>query len=312
MHLGIVDLGTNSIRLFIYNIVGSSRPEICYQEKHMVRLGKDVYSTGKLNKQSKLSTMESLKNFKKACNEFNVVQVNAVATSAARVAKDAPRFFNKIKEDIGFDFRIISGQEEAEYIARGVIENNSLPAGPLLLMDIGGGSTELSLTEGHTIHWSDSLTIGAAGGQQNFLKEYPPKKGSIKKLKQHILDLLCSEMHHHPEDPIVKAIGSSGSIRALARIMREDRDEEGEFTINQLKSFVSEIKNLKLKQIIKYPGMEERRADIILSASILLFTLLEHFKIGSVKTTRFALKDGILSEFVSNSSKHNRAAHVAE
>ena len=299
MHFGIIDLGTNSIRLFIYNTSKDTKPELCYRDKVMVRLGKGVYSTGKLNKESKSNTLETLKNFKKACKEYDVEQVEAVATSAARVAKDSAKFFKKVNEETGFKFRIISGQAEAEYIARGVIDNNSLPDGPLLLLDIGGGSTEVSLTEEKKIYWSDSLTIGAARGQQLFLKDQPPKEKAIKKLKEYILGLICTEMHHKPDKPIVKAIGSSGSIRALARIIREDRDEEGEFSRKDLKNFIDEIKDLSLDEIVNVPGMEAKRADIVLSASILLHSLLKHYEIKTVKTTRFALKDGILSEFLS-------------
>ncbi len=298
MQFGIVDLGTNSVRLFVYRQHESGELKLQLKRKEMVRLGDSVYETGKLNPLAIERTLDALQAFQDILERKKIDVVQAVATSAARCAKDGKDFCKLVRKKIGMDLRVISGKEEARLIAQGVTSNVKLGKDPVLLLDIGGGSTELSFCKGKKILQSASLKIGAASGQQLFLKKVPPRKSALIALEERVRELIDEKVPESPLDSIKYVLGSSGSIRAFNRILHGPAKTGSRFSRDELKSILKTLKKAEREEILLIPGIEARRADLITSAGVILKTFLDVYGIKKVRSTRFALKDGLLAEML--------------
>ncbi|MCB0353059.1 MAG: exopolyphosphatase, partial [Bdellovibrionales bacterium] len=160
MRMGIIDLGTNSVRLFVYDVSTSRPPKKLFQSKAMVRLGDNLYKGLELDPLAIKRTVKALKNFKKTLSEFRVTSLRAVGTSALRTAQNANELISAVLQETGIALEPISGEEEARLIATGVLANEPCGSGRHLLIDIGGGSTEIIVVEDNAITSFHSLELG--------------------------------------------------------------------------------------------------------------------------------------------------------
>ena len=337
MRLAIIDLGTNSIRFDIHEIntnrQGSLLHRRLYREKAMVRLGQNLFLEGKLNPDSRRRTLESIESFRETMDALRVDKTVAFGTAAMRDASDGEQFLEEIKRDTGIDFRIITGAEEASLIAKGVLANETLPKGLFALVDIGGGSTEISIckTVGKgqkKVLFAHSFNLGVAKLQQVFLKTQPPlpltiiaskkkiKKAGVKKtafkktndpvvqlrnfIKSVILPTILIE--HWPKAP--RIIGSSGSIIALSKLLNKDKDAAAKpFDRKNLEKVVDQMRTKTPDELLSMRGMEPKRVDLILAGGILLDEVSQLLGAKEIRTTEFALRDGILEEELNRYSK---------
>ena len=290
MRVAIIDLGTNSVRLFVYELMNSGQFRELYHKKIMVRLGDNLFATGFLDQEAVQRTLIAFKELAASIAKFKVEQVQAVGTSAMREAKDSSDIIKSIFDQTGIKLSVISGDREAALIANGILANSKLPSGPVALVDIGGGSTEVTLTDNGEILSSVSLPIGAARGQQMFLKTVPPQVGGESALREKVNDLLIPRVGHRAE----LVIGSSGSIRAIGELYQR-RKSRHTFPRSFLKQMIAELMPLKRDQIAKIKGIKEKRADLILSAIVVLDQVCECLGSRRVRPTNYALKDGILA-----------------
>lgn len=190
MRLAVIDLGTNSIRFDVHEISSNRKGMVqhrrLYREKTMVRLGQDLFLAGNLSSEGKRRTLEAVHSFKSTMDALHVDKIVAFGTAAVRDASDGQGFLKEIESKTGVHFRMITGAEEAALIAKGVLHFDRHPSGTYALIDIGGGSTEVSICKGKTILHSFSFNLGVAKLQQVFLKTQPPKKTKTKKEKSPI------------------------------------------------------------------------------------------------------------------------------
>lgn len=300
MRFGIVDLGTNSIRLFIFECL-KKRCELLVREKMMVRLGDGVYDSGKLNADAMQRTLKAFSHFHDLLDDYGVDKIRCVATSALRVASNSKKFKRKVYAKTGFEIEVISPEEEAELIALGVTSHVDLPDKKVVLIDMGGGSTEVSLCKGSKALISRSIPIGAARGQQLFLKTVPPAKGGEAALREHVDELLAEIFFDPPFKSARLAIGSSGSIRAFSRIYEFNTCHARVFTRRFLRDATIDLSQYTRKQLQTVPGLEARRIDLITSAGIILHQIMRYFDVHKLQVTKYALKDGILVRMLKES-----------
>ncbi len=308
MRIAIIDLGTNSIRFDIHEVSasrkGTHQHRRLYREKTMVRLGQDLFLNGKLSEESKRRTLEAVHSFHSTMRALSVDRCVAFGTAAIRDASDGENFLLDLKKKTGIEFRMITGAEEASLIAKGVLNNQpSLPKGTFALIDIGGGSTEISICKGHTVLRSHSFNLGVAKLQQVFLKTQPPvragKTGSdpVSELRQFIKSVVLPKLllEDWPEAPTI--IGSSGSIIALAKLVHRDKDRGHlPFEAKNLSKVVKQIQTKTTAELLAMNGMEPKRVDLILAGAILLDELSQMLKAKTIRSTEFALRDGILED----------------
>jgi len=298
--LAVIDLGTNSIRFDVHQIQPDLTQVLIHREKWMVRLGEQVFLTQKLNPKARVRTVHALQSFSKTMQVLGVQKVLAFGTSALRDAKDSKDFLNFVKKNIGIQIKVISGLEEAKWIAHGILKHEKQTAhGKFLLVDIGGGSTEISYcSKGKLIH-SRSFDLGVARLQQIFLKTSPPAKGSnsVDELRRHIRNAIEKTWKSWDKPSAPKLLGSSGTVRTLTRVAKKMEGMKS-FDLEFLKGLTKKLSKLSYDEIRKIPGMDPKRTDLILAGTLLLEEIVRIFKVKEVIATEISLRDGILDREV--------------
>ncbi len=296
--LAIIDLGTNSIRFDVYRI-NNKRVARLYRGKRMIRLGDGVFKTGALTPEAMARAMRAFQTIRRQLRELRVDQVVAFGTSALRSAKNSREFLDEVRRKTAISIRIISGQEEGRLIARGIMANITTPKGVYAMVDIGGGSTEISLASGKRLMSCQSFPLGANRLQQVYLKTMPPthKRGEwnpILALRQHLKDTLHPVAQSCEKNAVKTLIGSSGTIRTIGRILKKLGRSNKPVYRADLSAIISEMQTMTRRQLLKLPGLELKRVDLILPGAILLEEIMLAFNIRTLYVTDIALRDGIL------------------
>jgi exopolyphosphatase/guanosine-5'-triphosphate,3'-diphosphate pyrophosphatase len=307
MRLAVIDLGTNSIRFDVHEISSNRKGLIqhrrLYREKTMVRLGQDLFLAGKFSTEGKRRTLEAVQSFKETMDALHVDKIVAFGTAAVRDASDGESFLKEMEEKTGVHFRMITGAEEAALIAKGVLRFDKNPSGMFALVDIGGGSTEVSICKGNKIVHSHSFNLGVAKLQQVFLKTQPPQKittgknksDPVQDLRNFIKSVVLPKILIDRWPKVTKIVGSSGSVIALAKLVHGNREAFAKpFNKKDLTKTVKMIETKSPIELLSFKGMEPKRVDLILAGGILLDEMATLLSAKQIKTTEFALRDGIL------------------
>ncbi len=262
----------------------------------MVRLGENVFISGKLDPKASRRTLQALSTFKKRAEELKTEKIIAFATSALRDASDAEDLIVKIRKTLRMDVHIISGREEATLIADAILNREKPPKGFFGLVDIGGGSTEVSVCRGNKLVVSESFPLGVARLQQIFLRTIPPEDGkeAVKHLRGHVRTLLKTAIKNNDWPKTKSVIASSGTARALDRMC--NRNTGKDITPKWLEKLIRTMTPLTIKQIQSLPGMDPRRADLMLAGTVVLAETLRALGAESATSTEYSLRDGILDQ----------------
>ncbi len=297
MKVGIIDLGTNSARLYIYEVQTGKAPKRIYIERALVRLGDGLFDTGLLQPEAIDRTFSALNSFSQALQKYQPDLIRPIATSALRDAQNSEIFLEKASTLIGADFEVISGEVEALFICKGVLERSRrLPDQDFIILDVGGGSTEISLISGSEIVKAVSLPLGAIRGQQKILKSIPPaleEGNGVKALRALTYQLLSENFSDLSVQPKL-AIGTSGSCRALKRVARAEGEIANHISLDYIETLIRKVELLSLEEIKAIDQLEPRRADIILAAVCIIAEALKFFGISHLDAVNSSLKDGIL------------------
>jgi exopolyphosphatase / guanosine-5'-triphosphate,3'-diphosphate pyrophosphatase len=296
MRVAIIDLGTNSVRFDVYSLADSGKVRLLHREKLMIRLGQGVFVKGRLDVAAVARTVAALEHFREIAEGLRVRKIVAFGTSALREATDASALVEEVKKSTGIEIKVISGKEEAKFIAQGILANQTPPKGRYALVDIGGGSTEISACRAAHVHKaaSDSFPLGTARLQQVFLKRNPPRAANIKQMRDYIYNILSQKMRTERWPPCETVLGSSGTARALARIL--DKKKARGFSLKQLSQLVREMAEMSTTQLLEIEGMESKRVDMILAGAVLLEEICFALGARKILTTDFSLRDGIIYE----------------
>ncbi len=298
--LAIIDLGTNSVRVDIYRISGR-RVVRLHRGKRMIRLGDGVFKTGALTPEAKARTIRAFHAIRRQLIESRVSHLVAFGTSALRSASNSKEFLDEIRLRTGISIRIISGQEEGRLIARGIMESVPAPKGCFAMVDIGGGSTEISVASGKKLLSCQSFALGANRLQQTYLKTVPPqhKRGELNPvlaLRQHLKDSLQPLAQLRARTPIKSVIGSSGTIRTISKILKKLGRSNTPIYRADLSALISEMQTMTRNQLLRLPALEPKRVDLILPGAILLEEIMLTLNMRTLKVTDIALRDGILRQ----------------
>lgn len=321
MRLAIIDMGTNSIRYSIYEGESASNAELIYKQKDMVRPGQGVFTTGRIDEKNLDKITDSFSDWKKISQKYAVDKTISIATCAMRTANNADDVLKHIKKSTGFEVKVISGAEEARLIALGLmVRGLELPT-RAAFVDIGGGSTEISLVESDEILWSHSFPLGSQRLKQLFPKVNPPAEAKarareIKSLREKIQSKLTPLKKHLKGQSFPHVVGTAGTIKAVGRILnlREARmsgsfdyvkelavlPDSMEFSYLELKEFNSKLETTTRAALSFTEGLEAKRRDIIIPGSILLEEICSRLKANSIQTSTSSLRDGILLEQLTN------------
>lgn len=302
--IAVIDLGTNTFHLLIAE-VSSGAINTLYKEKIAVKIGQNGISKGLIANDAIKRAVKTLKIFKTVIDQFHVTQVNGVATSAIRNAKNGQNLLAKIKEETGIRIQVVSGEKEASLIFEGVKATKQLPSGTQLVMDIGGGSVEFILGDSNGIKWCKSFEIGAQRLLDRYHQSDPIEAASINLmndwLNEQLEDLLEAIKTHNP----IGLIGCSGTFDTLKSIyineLKIETPKENQLyslPISAYQAIHQELISKNKSQRLEIPGMVSMRVDMIVVASCLIHFVLNKLKIKEITACSYALKEGLLAESI--------------
>jgi exopolyphosphatase/guanosine-5'-triphosphate,3'-diphosphate pyrophosphatase len=306
-----IDIGSNSCRLKIARVV-QHRLRVVHEDREVTRLGASVFEAGLVSPDAMAATLRALKRFYKAVQMHGADQVRAVATSAMRDARNGRAFLAWVKDETGWDVEIISGLEEGRLIHRGVMGHEAGTAGRCVLIDVGGGSCEISLSEHKRIVETVSLPLGAVRLTQEFLKNDPPVKDDIARMKKFIARELRRASRKISAERVRVVIATSGTAAALSaasQAMRKSRPSKQSYVaptadIAKLAGKLTKMNNGGRSAV---PGIGPRRSEIIVAGAHVYAALLEHFDLPGLRYSDLGLRDGILAQMLAESDARTTA-----
>jgi len=299
-----IDIGSNSCRLKIGRVV-QHRLRTLHEDREVTRLGASVFDTGIVSPEAMAATLRTLKRFHKAVQAHGVDRVRAVATSAMRDARNSRAFLAWVRDETGWDVEIISGLEEGRLIHRGIVENEPAAAGRCVLIDVGGGSCEITVSDHKRMRETISLPLGAVRLTEEFLRSDIPQKDEIRRLRQYMdRELRRAHRRIHTEG-FRLAIGTSGTAAALSDAARALGKGRGKLratreltptpTVRRLTAKLTRMKNAERALV---PGIGPRRSEIIVAGAHVFAEILEGFGLQGFRYSPMGLRDGILAQML--------------
>ena len=303
----VIDVGTNSIKLLVADVCGHEVRPI-HEESRQTRLGQGFYETHRLQPESIALTAEAVWEFGEIAREKNAVSIRVIATSAARDAVNPADLTNAIERACGFKTEIITGEQEAEWAFAGAATDPALDKQPLLLLDVGGGSTEFILGRGDKKHFARSFPLGTVRLMEKFPPGDPPKKSEFETCRDWIREFLLNEVRPHLEPALkqesghVQLVGTGGTTSILARIENRldsfDREkiEHTVLTFRQIASCRKILWELPLVKRREIPGLPKQRADVILTGVLIYEVMMEEFQFEQLRVSTRGLRFAAVME----------------
>jgi len=298
--IGIVDIGSNSIRVAVYEITAAGEYRLIHENKESARLSQKIKADGRLDREELISIMPILKQFHHICLQYKCHDIRVAATAAIRNAINSQEIADDILQHTGLQVQILTGEQEAYYGFVGVVSNIEYEDG--YIIDIGGGSTEITLFRGRRLINSISLPIGAVNGQTISSKsselwtEHDVAKFT-KELKQ-----LLSQHNWIGSSPGLPLIGLGGTIRALSKLDQHRVNyplkiaHHYKLDPSVIQYFAQLLPSLPLAKRKQMNGLSKSRADIIAPGVIILNTILAYIQASSVVVSGTGLREGLLFE----------------
>src|SRR5512133_238956 len=283
-----VDIGANSVRLKVARLA-RRRMTTLHEDREVVRLGEAVFRTHMLSPDAMARTVKVLHRFRKAVDHYGDVRVRVTATSALRDAHNAQAFIEWVKVRTGWEIEVISGVEEARLIHLGILTNIKVRKWPLLLIDLGGGSCELTISNHGHIQETVSIPVGAVRLTQEFVRHDPPKEYEIKSLRAFV-----GEKVQRVARDIVKAapatvIATSGTAAALAW------GEERFVSARDVQETADELAEMSYDERIQLEGIGTRRGEIIVAGAAVYAEIVQRCKLRGYRYSDLGLRDGLLA-----------------
>ncbi len=305
MKVAVIDIGTNTFNLLVAHKPNRRLIPLAIH-KEFVFLGRGGINNNIIQDDAILRGLKTIKKFKKIANELGANKIIAIATSAVRNAKNGNDFTRKVKSLTGIDVNIINGNQEAEYIYNGAKEATNLGNNPVLIMDVGGGSTEFIICDRYQVYWKKSIEVGAARLFEQFHKSDPILHEEIEDIEAHLERKLNQVVEKAHDFEVETLIGSSGAFTSIAKMIAHNLNEpeklkhstEYEFDLVEFENIREHIVHLTLEERIKIPGLIRERAPMIIVGTVLVKFILEKLNIQQFKLARNALKEGVASEYL--------------
>lgn len=276
--IAAIDLGTNSMRLMLCEVVGK-KFRTKSKEVITTRIGKDMGHKGLLTEKAMAKNIEAIKYFKKRAEEYGAEKTIIFATSAIRDAANKDLFLERVKDETGLDIMVLNGEEEAEVGMLGA--SYGFEDENLLVIDVGGGSTELVLGSEDKILYSTSINAGAVRMTEKYVKSNPIQQSDIQELEKSLETLFSDALNQLKEKKIDKVLAIGGTATTAASIFHKARVYDWELIHNTIlnKTFLDNLfetlKSMPLKERYNIKGLQKERADIIPAGIFIILYVLE-------------------------------------
>lgn len=303
MRVGAIDIGTNSVHLVIADVSPDGEISVVEKQRHQVELGEGGLVDG-LTDAAIERGLGALRSFKTACDSFEVEAVHCAATSAVREAENGVNFCRKVKMETGIHVRVISGLDEARLIYLGARQHLDFSRGRVLLVDLGGGSTEFIVCDAETAYVRASLPIGHLRASAIYSGDRVTKAGieQIRAWAREHIEPLRARIH--PTD-IARMVGTSGTFRTLARMATLARGElptetDDGLILNreELEKLIARLPRLSQSKLCALPGMDSKRKHTLPAGAVVISEIFRFAEVDHFVTSAYALRDGLIVDWV--------------
>lgn len=322
MRLAAIDLGTNSFHLVIADTKPTGAFRIVSSEKESVRLGETGADMKYLAPEAIQRGLTALRRFKALLDARGVRSVKAIATSAIREAENQDEFIRRARIEVGISIDVVSGVEEGRLIYLGMLQALPLYSKKVLLVDIGGGSTEYVIGERAIPRYISSLKLGAIRITRRFNLADDPTDRAVEDARKYIVGELypaAKAIHKQGFEVMAASSGTAQSIAAMIAYSRANRngppivpDRLNNFhcTYDEVRSAVRKLLVVRsLQERKKIPGIDEKRADIILGGALILQESMRLSGAKEMIVSSYALREGIIYDFIHTKKAHKERRH---
>jgi len=310
----VIDVGTNSVKLLVADI-DQHRVEPVWEGSKQTRLGRGFYQTHRLQQPAIAQTASAVAEFAAAAREHQASSIRVIATSAARDALNADELITAIEHAAELKIEILSGEQEADLVFQGVATDPRFATKPLLLLDVGGGSTEFILGQGGQQHFRESFSLGSVRLMEHFPHSDPPKPDELAACRQWVSHFLQREvqprlepaMRRQPVDqserraPALREsalllVGAGGTAAILARIEGEvepydrARIEAVRLSRARVQWHVENLWGSPLQQRKQIIGLPASRADVILTGAVIFEAVMDRFAFAELRISTRGLR----------------------
>jgi exopolyphosphatase/guanosine-5'-triphosphate,3'-diphosphate pyrophosphatase len=311
-----VDIGSNSVRLKVARL-RRRKLQAIHEDREVTRLGEGVFRSGFLSPESMAETIKVLRRFHRIAQRLGTDSVRVVATSALRDARNSQSFLEWVRSATGWTVEIISGLEEARLIHLGLVSNLHLSEATVLLIDLGGGSCELTVSRRGHIYTTVSLPLGAVRLTDEFLNHDPPREGELQRMHGFIARELGRASGKIVATRVRTAIATSGTAAALAAaashlIKESSKRRTPVVSVGEMRLIAKRLSRLGLEERRKIQGIGPRRAEIIIAGASVYYELMERCHLRTFRYSPLGLRDGILAQMAAEYDRSTRSGRQIE
>jgi len=303
-NIGIIDLGSNSVRLIVMETDLEKRAyNLVKDVKEMVRLSAGMGSDGVIKPKAIQHTKQTLHLFRAFAQANNVTTMLPIATAAVRTAANRDEFLEEILRDSYLDFRVLTGDEEAEYGFLGVCSTMDLRGRRGVMIDVGGGSTEIGLFENGALLERISIPFGAVNLTEQFRTHVEPDRESLGDLRRFVRKQL-DDIGWLNGSNCQLLIGIGGSIRNVVKIHREGTSyplsflHNYELSYDDVTGIIDHLSGISLLERRRLPGLSPERADVIIAGGIVLEEIMSYTGAGQLWLSGYGLREGVFLDFL--------------
>lgn len=306
MRIGAIDIGTNSMRLLICDYI-DNKLENRVKFVNTTRIGKGVDKNGYISEEAINRNIIALKEFANICKENKCERIYAIGTSALRDSKNKEEFINLAKLESSIDVEIITGEEESNLGFKGVLEGlNS--EDDILVLDIGGGSTEFIIGGVEGIKFAKSENVGALRMTEKFLIKDSICKNEFDNMSSFIENEIDETLKYIKNKGIKKLVGIGGTITSLSAMNQElevysmEKIHNSLISKDDIKLILQNLKKMTLSDKKNLKGLQEKRADIITAGVKILDIIMENLEIENIIVSEYDNLEGLICQRVKKMS----------
>jgi exopolyphosphatase/guanosine-5'-triphosphate,3'-diphosphate pyrophosphatase len=310
MRLAAIDIGTNSLHMIVVQVRPDFSFEVIDREKEMVRLGAGGLDGRALTTEAMHTARQVLAKFRRLAESHRVDEIVAVATSAVREAENGGEFLKAIANETGIRARVISGTEEARLIHLAAAYGVSRPGEVTVVVDIGGGSIEITRGAGPAVDAARSFKLGVIRLTERFVKTDPIEPRDERKLERHIEEELEEHLTEIVTHGFDRVVGTSGTILSLGAVAAAEEDGAAAAPLRnrrvpakQVRRVRRTLTSLEIEKRVRVPGLDPRRADIAVAGAVLLDTILRRLGATEITLCDLSLREGLVLDYIARHRK---------
>jgi exopolyphosphatase/guanosine-5'-triphosphate,3'-diphosphate pyrophosphatase len=294
-----IDIGTNTTRLLIAEVASGGSYGVLTRRAVITRLGEGVSRAGLFTETAIERTEKVLEDYHREIKELSAEKIWVVATSAAREARNCAEFLKRVEERFGWKVWVLSGEEEARLSFLGAA-SVLLPQTEGVVMDIGGGSTEIILGKNRNMLGFCSLDIGSVRLTEVFVRTDPPSPDELGEISNHVREKLAEVPKELSEAEVSHGVGIAGTITSLSAVKQRmevydtERIHGSVLTLHDVQSILDLLVSLPLEKRTKVIGLDPKRADVIVAGTLILIEVMRAFRLQEITVSERDILDGIL------------------